>query len=103
MTLPAVIFDLDGTLVDSEPNYYEAGRRLLAAHGVADFTWEQHERYIGISTKETLEALSAEYGLSAPLEQLLDEKNRLSGVTVGPDPISVRDGDVWTSAGVTAA
>ncbi|NEA72020.1 HAD family phosphatase [Streptomyces sp. SID13588] len=34
MTLPAVIFDLDGTLVDSEPNYYEAGRRLLAAHGV---------------------------------------------------------------------
>ncbi|MFI9256122.1 hypothetical protein ACIGT4_00155 [Streptomyces sioyaensis] len=25
-----VIFDLDGTLVDSEPHYYEAGRRLGA-------------------------------------------------------------------------
>jgi len=28
----AVIFDLDGTLVDSEPNYYEASRRTLAAY-----------------------------------------------------------------------
>ncbi|MFI9101230.1 HAD family hydrolase [Streptomyces fildesensis] len=77
MTLPAVIFDLDGTLVDSEPNYYEAGRRLLAAHGVTDFGWEQHARYIGIGTKETVEALRAEYGMSAPVEELLDGKNRL--------------------------
>lgn len=29
----SVIFDLDGTLVDSEPNYYEATRQTLAAHG----------------------------------------------------------------------
>ena len=32
----SVIFDLDGTLVDSEPNYYEAGRRTLAEYGVPD-------------------------------------------------------------------
>lgn len=32
-----VIFDLDGTLVDSEPNYFEAGRRTLAGQGVTDF------------------------------------------------------------------
>lgn len=77
MTLPAVIFDLDGTLVDSEPNYFEAGRRLLAAHGVDDFTWEQHRRFIGIGTKETLETLREEYGLSASVQELLDGKNRL--------------------------
>ncbi|MDX2705739.1 HAD family phosphatase [Streptomyces sp. PA03-6a] len=77
MTLPAVIFDLDGTLVDSEPNYFEAGRRLLSAHGVDDFTWEQHRRFIGIGTKETLETLREEYGLSASVQELLDGKNRL--------------------------
>lgn len=71
-----VIFDLDGTLVDSEPNYYEAGRRVLATYGVTDFSWEDHTRFIGIGTRETLEALSAEYGIDAPLEELLAGKNR---------------------------
>ncbi|MFD5784924.1 HAD family hydrolase [Streptomyces sp. NPDC126933] len=75
--IPAVIFDLDGTLVDSEPNYYEAGRRLLAQYGVADFSWEHHSRFIGISTRETLEALREEYGITAPLDKLLAEQDRL--------------------------
>ncbi|MFJ4922993.1 HAD family hydrolase [Streptomyces sp. NPDC088725] len=75
--IQAVIFDLDGTLVDSEPNYYEAGRRLLAHYGVQDFSWEHHSRFIGISTLETLEALRAEYAIDVPLETLLAEKNRL--------------------------
>jgi beta-phosphoglucomutase family hydrolase len=72
----SVIFDLDGTLVDSEPNYYEAGRRLLAAHGVADFSWDHHARFIGIGTRETLEILRGEYGIEAPVEELLAAKNR---------------------------
>lgn len=72
----SVIFDLDGTLVDSEPNYYEAGRRLLAQHGVADFSWEHHTRFIGIGTRETLEILRGEYGIEVPVEELLAAKNR---------------------------
>ncbi len=70
-----VIFDLDGTLVDSEPNYYESGRRTLERHGVPDFTWEQHAPFIGIGTMETLEILRERYGLSAPVEVLLAEQN----------------------------
>ncbi|WP_405801140.1 HAD family hydrolase [Streptomyces sp. NBC_01506] len=72
----SVIFDLDGTLVDSEPNYYEAGRRLLTEHGVPDFSWEHHTRYIGISTRETLQGLRAEYGIEAPVDELLVTKDR---------------------------
>ena len=72
----SVIFDLDGTLVDSEPNYYEAGRRLLAEHGVADFTWADHERYVGISTLETVTLWKREYGLRASVDELLADKNR---------------------------
>ncbi|MFF8812655.1 HAD family hydrolase [Streptomyces pactum] len=72
----AVVFDLDGTLVDSEPLYFEAGRRTLAGHGVTGFGWEDHTRFIGIGTRQTLTTLRAEYGIEAPVEQLLAEKNR---------------------------
>ncbi|MGI5347143.1 HAD family hydrolase [Streptomyces sp. CA-250714] len=88
---PAVVFDLDGTLVDSEPHYYEAGRRLLAAHGVPGFSWEDHSRFIGIGTRETLETLRREHGLTSSVDRLLAEKNRLylelarSGTDVFPE------------------
>lgn len=72
----SVIFDLDGTLVDSEPNYYEASRRTLAEQGVPGFTWAEHERYVGISTRETLALLKERYGLAAPVEELLAATNR---------------------------
>ncbi|MFE1529376.1 HAD family hydrolase [Streptomyces rochei] len=72
----SVIFDLDGTLVDSEPNYYEAGRQTLAEYGVDDFTWTDHEGYVGISTQETVADWKRRYGLRAPVEELLAIKNR---------------------------
>ncbi|MEU0071876.1 HAD family phosphatase [Streptomyces sp. NPDC006332] len=73
----SVIFDLDGTLVDSEPNYYEAGRQVLAAHGVADYTWSDHERFVGISTLETIAVWKDQYGLRASTDELFAAKNRL--------------------------
>jgi HAD superfamily hydrolase (TIGR01509 family) len=72
----SVIFDLDGTLVDSEPNYYEASRRTLAEHGVPGFTWTEHERYVGVSTQETAQLWKREYGLTAPADELLAATNR---------------------------
>ncbi|MFC7982865.1 HAD family hydrolase [Streptomyces sp. NPDC057336] len=72
----SVVFDLDGTLVDSEPNYYEAGRRTLAEYGVLGFTWAEHEEYVGISTQETVADWKRRYGLRAPVEELLAVKNR---------------------------
>jgi len=79
MALPgttAVVFDLDGTLVDSEPNYFEAARRLLTDRGVPGFTWADHQRYVGISTRETLALLQERHGLDSPLDELLAETNR---------------------------
>ncbi|TPQ16773.1 HAD family hydrolase [Streptomyces sporangiiformans] len=72
----SVIFDLDGTLVDSEPNYYEAGRQALAEHGVTDYTWADHEGYVGISAAETIALLKERHAIQAPSDVLLAEKNR---------------------------
>ncbi|WEO98943.1 HAD family phosphatase [Streptomyces sp. FXJ1.172] len=71
----SIIFDLDGTLVDSEPNYYEASRRTLAEHGVAHFSWADHKSYVGVSTLETAARWRERYGLSVPARELLAELN----------------------------
>lgn len=67
----SVIFDLDGTLVDSEPNAYESMRLLLEEYGVREFTWEQNARFIGISNLEALTVLRTEYGIAASVDELL--------------------------------
>ncbi|MFF0854261.1 HAD family hydrolase [Streptomyces sp. NPDC003280] len=72
---PAVVFDLDGTLVDSEPNYYEAARRTLTEHGVPDFTWTEHEGYVGISTWESAVLWRERYGLRASVRELFEATN----------------------------
>lgn len=72
----AVLFDLDGTLVDSEPNYFEAGRQILAEHGVPGLTWADHERFVGISTLETTRIWKERFGLAASVEDLLAAQNR---------------------------
>lgn len=68
---PSVVFDLDGTLVDSEPNAYESARLLLERYGVPDFTWEQNARFIGISNREALAVLRTEYGIEASVDELV--------------------------------
>lgn len=72
----AVIFDLDGTLVDSEPNYFEASRALLAEHTGRPYTWADNERYVGISSHETLAVWRTEYGIAAPVAELIAELDR---------------------------
>ncbi|WP_394435854.1 HAD family hydrolase [Streptomyces sp. SGAir0957] len=70
----AVVFDLDGTLVDSEPNYYKASVATLARYGVEDFTWADHETYVGISTAETIGLWKRRYGIDAPADEILADK-----------------------------
>jgi HAD superfamily hydrolase (TIGR01509 family) len=73
----AVLFDLDGTLVDTEPLYHEATRQLLARHGISPYTWEDHAGFIGVGTLETLEVLATRFGLPEPADVLLAEENTL--------------------------
>ncbi|MGQ5634917.1 MULTISPECIES: HAD family hydrolase [unclassified Streptomyces] len=72
----SVIFDLDGTLVDSEPNYYEASRQTLAGHGVPDFAWADNEAYVGIGNQDATRLWKERYGLAVSAEDLLAELNR---------------------------
>ncbi|MEU6848204.1 HAD family phosphatase [Streptomyces sp. NPDC046716] len=71
----AVVFDLDGTLVDSEPNYYRATLGTLARYGITDYTWADNEAYVGISTLETIGLWKRRYGIEAAASDMLDDLN----------------------------
>jgi len=43
----AVIFDLDGTLIDSAPDIHAAANRLMARHGFSSFTSAETRGFIG--------------------------------------------------------
>ena len=64
----AVIFDMDGVLLDSEPLHYEAVRALLAEHGV-QFPLEDYFRYLGTTLTSTWDDLCERYPISMPFEQ----------------------------------
>jgi len=74
--LRAVLFDLDGTLVDSEPTYYEADRRLLASRGIP-FSAEDKRRYIGGGNLEMMADLKRRFGFPESAAALAEEKNRI--------------------------
>ncbi|MFC4166093.1 phosphoglycolate phosphatase [Teichococcus aestuarii] len=60
-----VIFDLDGTLVDSRPDIHAALNRLMQARGLAPFTLAEVTRFIGDGVPVLLARAFAARGLPA--------------------------------------
>lgn len=72
----AVIFDLDGTVVDSEPNYSEADNRTLAEYRIVELSAEMKNKYVGIGTKEMMEDIKKMYNINETIENLVAKKNK---------------------------
>jgi HAD superfamily hydrolase (TIGR01509 family) len=62
----AVIFDMDGVLIDSEPLHFGVLTELLAAEGRA-YTRAENEEFIGTTTQAMFSTLIARYGLPGSL------------------------------------
>ena len=70
----AVIFDLDGTLVDSEPLYLEADQKIFRPLGII-VEAEYKKPYTGLSSHCFLADIKKQYDLSISVEELLTRKN----------------------------
>jgi HAD superfamily hydrolase (TIGR01509 family) len=84
----AVVFDMDGVLVDSEPLHVEATRLLLAECGV-EYGHAQDD-FFGFSDEEVFRVLKARHRLEASVEDLarrwVERVRPLIAVSVRPLP-----------------
>jgi HAD superfamily hydrolase (TIGR01509 family) len=70
--IEAVVFDLDGVLIDSEPGWEEVRRGLVARHGGHWAAGAQH-RMMGMSTPEWARYLTGDLGARLTPEQAAAE------------------------------
>jgi HAD superfamily hydrolase (TIGR01509 family) len=69
--IEAVIFDLDGVLIDSEPVWEEVRRQVVASHG-GHWAPDTQSRLMGMSTGEWARYLSADLGVQLSPAQVAD-------------------------------
>lgn len=74
MTIKAVIFDMDGVLIDARDWHYEALNRALRLFGMEISRYDHLTTFDGLPTKKKLQMLSAARGLP---EQLHDFVNAM--------------------------
>jgi HAD superfamily hydrolase (TIGR01509 family) len=67
--IEAVVFDLDGVLVDSEPVWEQVRRQVVAGHG-GHWAADTQQRLMGMSTPEWARYLSEELGVGLPPETI---------------------------------
>jgi HAD superfamily hydrolase (TIGR01509 family) len=69
MGVRAVIFDMDGVLLDSEPIHFEATRELLAERGI-DYSAAAGDNFFGCTDHEVFSVLKERYRLEMSEEEL---------------------------------
>jgi beta-phosphoglucomutase len=73
MKIKAILFDLDGVLVDATEWHYEALNRALALFGYHIARYEHLTTYNGLPTRKKLEVLSVEKGFPRGLHALVNK------------------------------
>ncbi|MBI4518712.1 MAG: HAD family phosphatase [Deltaproteobacteria bacterium] len=85
----AVVFDLDGVLVDSEPIHFRATNRVLARFGQS-IGEAEYRSFIGIGERASWTAWCAQRGITVPVAELLaaHTRARLEEIAAGVEPIA---------------
>lgn len=71
--IKAVVFDMDGVLIDAKEWHYEALNRALGLFGMEISRYDHLVTYDGLPTKKKLEMLSVERGLPTSLHGFLND------------------------------
>ena len=76
--LKAILFDLDGTLIDSEHFYFDCWNEILAEVG-AQLTYDDWlDNYAGTTVYANAQKLKDKYGIAAPVDELVERRRQLT-------------------------
>jgi beta-phosphoglucomutase family hydrolase len=84
--IKAVIFDMDGVIVDSEPFHWEVNKSLFSALGI-NVSEEYYRRFIGVSNTTMWTELKQTFGLALPVNELTDMQERGNIVFMRTNPV----------------
>ncbi len=77
--IEAIIFDMDGLLVDSEP-YWDNARSIMAAESGVKWNEDDHKAVMGVSTPEWVNYMIERLGLKLPPKSV---EERIIGTMAG--------------------
>lgn len=68
--IKAIIFDMDGVLVDSEPFHVSIEKQQFALHNL-NISDEEHHRYMGVASDVMWQEISNRHALNIPINELI--------------------------------
>jgi len=74
--IKAVIFDMDGLLIDSEPYWAKADEVFLEGHSIP-YTPQINLHIMGMGQREIIEYYKNEFGLTGDTQELITERKKL--------------------------
>jgi len=89
--LEAVLFDMDGLIVDTEPIHFQAFREYMKKHGV-DMPESMMAEFIGLPERDNLRDLKAKYRLDTSLEHMVTERRAIYLDLIRTQPLRVFPG-----------
>jgi len=77
MKIKAVLFDMDGVLIEAKDWHFEALNRALELFGMPISRFDHITTFDGLSTRQKLEMLSLDRGLPRGLHEFLNEMKQI--------------------------
>ncbi len=89
--LRAVLFDMDGLIVDTEPIHFAAFREYMRRHGV-ELPESVMGEFIGYTEQDNMRDLKGRYGIADPVEAMVAERGAIYLELVSTLPLEVLPG-----------